>query len=382
MRLAPITMLVAASLAGGCEEQKRTRNSAGSTGLFEDGAKASAKAKVFRFSETDRFMGEARAAVREERWQDAVTASDTVIEHQPANSEAKELNQLARLELPNQQRFAELVAAADARDPAAVARHYQAIAAESRYKERATAALEQAREPFIQAQAAEVAAHVRAGRCDQARRAVQMTTSLFPEARARLDGIAGCRQARGAESEPASVARAEPPPAKPEPPAAKTEPPPAPEPTRVAAAAPSPSSAPAQVIAMPATPPPPRPAITEPVATAPAPAAPAPAPKSLRFVPLSELETLRTAGDRTPALPTEARMRAQHEGIERLTITVKLCVNEKGETILANVMKGSQYPGANDAVLGAIRKWRFRPYRSGGTATSVCSAAVLNYKID
>jgi len=190
-------------LGAGCEKRGRTRNSSASA-LFEEGAVATTS--VYRFTSVDRSLEDARKAVKEERWADAVAASAALLEKQPGNVEAEAMNAQARLEGPMQARFNDLEKAANGGDVAAAVRHYHALDAASLYRERAKPTLEKLEPAFVEDQLAQTRALNRAGRCDEARRVAKKTAEWFPDARDRLeDAAAGCR---GAKPE---LARAEPP---------------------------------------------------------------------------------------------------------------------------------------------------------------------------
>ncbi len=385
-----LALALATALLGGCEKRTRTRNSSGSDDLFAESV--AKRTNIYRFVGVEQSLTDARKAVQEERWDEALAATDALLKQQPANTEAKQINVQARLEIPNQTRFAELNKAAAANEVAAVMRHYRALADESIYKVKAQPVFDQLKEPFLENQLADARALVRAGRCDDARRIARVTGEWFPDARPRLeDASTGCRPARGADRDPtpqAEVARNDKSDEK-EAAAPTIAPTPAPALAAVATSAEvarpttGGDSAPAETRTLAASLPAasaqmaPRPAVDEPPPSVPSakPAAPA------RNIPMTDLEALRISGDKSPSLPAGAKMIARRDGVKRITMALKLCVSDRGVPTSVSYVKSSDYADANERVMAEIRKWRFRPYLSAGQAVPVCTATLLHYEI-
>ena len=131
-----LALALATVALAGCEKRERTKNSSGSSGLFEEGTQATTN--VYRFVGVEQSLTDARKAVTEERWDQALAATDALLKLQPNNVEAKAINTQARLEMPNLTRWNELQKAASQNEVAAVIRQYRAIADTSMYKARAT----------------------------------------------------------------------------------------------------------------------------------------------------------------------------------------------------------------------------------------------------
>jgi protein TonB len=375
--------IIVIALAGavlGCDKRSRTRNSAGSLDDSQE-SRPMASANVYRFTGVEQSLSDARRAVAEERWDEAIAATDALLKQQPGNTEAQSINHQARLEAPNQLHYADFMKAAGAAEVAAAMKQYRQIAEGSLYRDKARIAYEKLRTSYVDAQESEARAYVRAGRCDEARRAVRVTSDWFPEMRARMDEAAsGCRPARG-ESEsrtaalekgiereekpvptPMAAAVATPTPIAPAPVTVASEPKPAPEPPKALAAAPSvPPPAPARSL------------VAEP------PAAPSAPPRN---VPIAEMEAYRVAGDKMPKLPAGANMIAHRDGVKRMMVGVKLCVSETGAPTSATLVKASDYADANERILAEVKRWRFRPYLYNGQPIPVCTATLLNYQIE
>jgi hypothetical protein len=390
MRISNVTRLTAvAAIAlvalSGCEKRSRGKNSSASAGLIDEGTVATTN--VYRFVGAEQSLSDARKAAAEERWGDAIAATDALLAQQPGNAEAKSLNAQARSELPNAQRWSEFEKAVKANDIAVAIRHYRQLPEASVYREKGRPTFEKIGASFVENQIADARAFNRAGRCDDARRVARTTGDWFPDAKGRLDeAAAGCRPAKGAPPAPepaAEVVKLEE--------KDKVSPPIAMAPIATAQAVPMAAEAPRQTASDVAKPGPertlaaalPTAGTARVTAAAPPPAAPeAPAAAPLaRNIPIAELEPLRTAGDKDPSLPAGAKMIARRDGVKRITVAVKLCVSDKGVPTSVNFVKSSDYGDANEKILSDIRKWRFRPYKLNGAPTPVCTAVLLHYQI-
>jgi len=366
----------------GCD--KRAHKSSGGSLLDTDQAAPMGTTNVYRFVGVEQSLADARKAVLEERWEEAIAASDALLREQPGNTEAQSIRNQARLELPNQQHYNDFMKAASANEVAVAVKNLRLIAEGSLYRDKARVTYEKLRQSFLDSQETEARALARAGRCDEARRAVRVASEWFPDSKGRMDDVAvGCRPARGEEvankekekekdkekereelavallpvpSAPVQVANE----------VAK----PTPEPPRAAMAAPAPAQ---KTMVSAAAPPAPNPPLLGPP---PAVAAPP------RNVQATELEKLRVAGEISPQLPAGARMIAHRDGVKRVAAALKYCVSEAGVPTAVTLVKATDYNDANEKILGEVRRWRFRPYVMNGAPTAVCTATLLNYQIE
>jgi TonB family protein len=380
-----VTVVLIASLlsfAAACEKKSRTRNSGGSGSLTE-GEVASA-VPVYQFVSTEQTMTDARRAVAAEKWAEAGAAAEALLKEWPANAEAKSIAEQARLEAPNAQSYQVFAKATAANDTIGMAKAWRNIGDTSLYKERARPALDKAKATYVASQENDARNMARAGRCDDARRVVRVTAEYFPDVKGRLDDIsAGCRPAREDKSERTEVASID----KRSEDRTDTAPlaaaqRPAPEPTTTSAgvrtADPQRTSA--------AVEPPPKaapPAAMPP--TAPAAAAPPPVVRPaglVKKIPPGDLEGLRVAGDRTPSLPGNIKAIARRDGVKQILVAAEVCVGTDGRVSSAKLLKASDYDEANEAILGAIRQWKFRPYLLDGEPNAVCSGIVLPYAVE
>lgn len=397
--------ILALTAVTGCEKRTRTKNSSSGSALFEE--QASTATNVYRFAGVEQSLTDARNAVKEENWAQAVAATDALLKQQPNNTEARALNTQAKLEGPMLVKFTELNKAVAANEVGVAMRHFKGLSDASMYHERAQALMDKMKTTVIENQLTDARAHNRAGRCDEARRVARVTTDWYPDARDRLEeAVAGCRPVKTtttASVTPSSsneTARSEEPPAKPaavamaatvpsapiglaapekereKAPEPKTGEPPASKPAAAAfgdrtLAAALPAAAPSTVRTLPSAPP-----------VAPKPeAAPTLVPTAPKIVPAAELETLRLAGDREPSLPAGAKMIMKRDNVKKISVAVKVCVSEQGSTTSVKLVKSSDYGDANEKILSDIRKWRFRPYMSNGVAIPVCTATLLTYQL-
>src|SRR5215813_12782468 len=127
--------------SSGCDKRSPTHNSAGSLTESTE-SRPMGTAAVYRFTGVEQSLADARRAIQEERWDDAVAATDALLRQQPANSEAQSMNHQARLEAPNQQHFADFMKAANAGEVAVAMKHFKQIAEGSLYRDKARIAYE------------------------------------------------------------------------------------------------------------------------------------------------------------------------------------------------------------------------------------------------
>lgn len=81
---------------------------------------------------------------------------------------------------------------------------------------------------------------------------------------------------------------------------------------------------------------------------------------------------MRLAVSKTPVTPPSMERLSIHG-----TVTLQVCVNSKGKVFSATVVDG--HPMARQAVLEAVEKWRFQPYRRHGRAKDVFSRLTVDY---
>jgi protein TonB len=362
----------------GCDRRGRARSTSGSLGEGDTPAPMGST-NIYRFAGVEQSLADARKAVQEERWDQAIAATDALLREQPNNNEARSLNHQARLELPNQQHYIEFIRAAGANEVATAMKQYRLIAEGSLYRDKARLPLEKLRAAYVDNQENEANALSRAGRCDDVRRVVRVTTEWFPDSRGRLDdAVASCRPApagvKTAELtlpkrvgfkdavEPVALALPQPPaPAQAQPQEEKKEPVKAPEPEKLARTE----------TASIAAPPP-----------APLAAAPAPAPTKPQLVPLTAIESQMIGGEKEIHLPPAILQVMSKKGIKQTTMVVKLCINASGAATSVDIAKSCGYAEADRNVVDRMHEWKFHPYMVNGQAVPVCAVKMFRYIIE
>src|SRR5262249_39882921 len=371
-RKLPLLLMAALLLFVACEKKSRTRNSGGSGSLTE--GDVSSAVPVYTFVSAEQTLADARRAAAAEKWLEAAAAAEALLKEAPAHAEAKAIAEQARLEAPNQQSYQAFAKAAAANDNVGVAKAWRNIAEASLYKEKARPAYEKAKATYVASQENDARNLAKVGRCDDARRIVRVTGEYFPDVKGQIDDVvAGCRPAKEDKPERTEVAsidkRSE---DRADTPVAGSKP--AIEPTPTAAAI-RPGEAP-KVLA----------SVEPPIAVPTAPAAATPPlgrpSGSVKKIPPGDLEALRISGDKSPALPGNIKAIARRDGVKRILLAVEVCVGVEGQVSSAKMLKSSDYDEANDAVLAAIRKWRFRPYLTDGAPNAVCTGIVLPYAVE
>jgi TonB family protein len=392
-----LSIALAGVAIAGCDRRDRARGSSTSLREAEAPAAMGTATNVYRFVGVEQALGEARRAVQEERWADAVAATDELLRQQPQNSEAQSLNHQAKLELPNLAHYQTFTRAAQANEVAAALKAYHQINEGSVYREKGRVPLEKLRASYLDGEEASARALTREGRCDDARRLARVGAEWFPDARGRLDDVvAGCKPAP--TPAPVTVAKVTtPPPTSTRPavietaqpatralePATRT-PPSAVVATLPATTAPHPTTPTVQRTAV---------ASTAPAAPTPAPAAPTPAPAAptptpapaavaAQTVPMSSIENQMIAGDKEIHLPPAAIQALSQKGQHQTILMAKLCVNTSGAVSSVDVTKSSGSADADRSVADKIHEWRFKPYLLNGQAVPVCTVKMFRYIIE
>ena len=83
-------------------------------------------------------------------------------------------------------------------------------------------------------------------------------------------------------------------------------------------------------------------------------------------------EMMRLAVEKAPLIPPLMERLSIHG-----TVTLEVCVNTRGRVFSATVVEG--HPMAYQAALDAVRKWRFRPYKSDGHSADVVGYLRMEY---
>src|SRR5215831_714222 len=99
--VAAVVVLIAGGLVA-CDQ--RTRKNSGPM-LENENAPPMGATNVYRFVGIEQSLSDARRAVQEEHWDQAIAAAEALLREQPGNSEAMSLRNQARLELPNLQHY-------------------------------------------------------------------------------------------------------------------------------------------------------------------------------------------------------------------------------------------------------------------------------------
>jgi TonB family protein len=103
-------------------------------------------------------------------------------------------------------------------------------------------------------------------------------------------------------------------------------------------------------------------------------------PQSMMVSP-AVLRGLRIAGDTQPRPSTTTQNQMRFDGIDRATAAVQVCVATSGGVASAVMMKSTNYPDYDAAILAAVRDWRYQPYAVNGTPIRACSTVTFIYSI-
>jgi TonB family protein len=104
-------------------------------------------------------------------------------------------------------------------------------------------------------------------------------------------------------------------------------------------------------------------------------------PPTETLVPPTVLKGLRIEGE-TQIHPSDVvKTQMLHEGHARSTSVFKACIGSSGEVTRVSMLKSSGYSEYDQALVAALRGWRYRPYQIGGAAVPVCGIVTFVYEI-
>ncbi len=101
--------------------------------------------------------------------------------------------------------------------------------------------------------------------------------------------------------------------------------------------------------------------------------------KAPQLVAPKVVEGLRIAGDPQIHPPDPVRIAMSRDGKQRVTGTVKLCLDARGAVSSATVLASTGYPAYDGKLTSGVRTWRYRPYQIGGQAVPVCATVTFVY---
>ena len=90
---------------------------------------------------------------------------------------------------------------------------------------------------------------------------------------------------------------------------------------------------------------------------------------------------LRISGDTQihPSASTQNRM--TRDGQSKVVGSVQVCISTDGSIASASTLKPTKYDDYDQALLAAVRGWRYRPYTVNGAAVKACSLVTFVYSI-
>jgi TonB family protein len=134
----------------------------------------------------------------------------------------------------------------------------------------------------------------------------------------------------------------------------------------------------------PAAPPPPTTVLSSDAERAP-PAAPAPEPPKaapvVYTIPRQLLASLRTEGETEIHPPHAVRDEMLRSRSHKVIAEVKVCLATDGAISSVGLAQSTGYPAYDEVLVGAVRRWRYRPYRVNGTPTAACGFVMFHYEI-
>lgn len=99
------------------------------------------------------------------------------------------------------------------------------------------------------------------------------------------------------------------------------------------------------------------------------------------IVPPSVARGLRISGNEQIHPPESVRVEMLHQGKESVQATVQVCVGPRGTVDQLRMMKSTGFQAYDDTLLREMRAWRYRPYLVDGQPATMCSVAVVIYRM-
>jgi TonB family protein len=95
----------------------------------------------------------------------------------------------------------------------------------------------------------------------------------------------------------------------------------------------------------------------------------------------SVMTALRIFGDTQIRPSSSTQNRMSRDGESQVIGSVQLCISTDGSIASASTVKRTKYDDYDDALLSAVRSWRYRPYAVNGVAVKACSLVTFVYTI-
>ncbi|HWU88624.1 MAG TPA: TonB family protein [Kofleriaceae bacterium] len=105
-----------------------------------------------------------------------------------------------------------------------------------------------------------------------------------------------------------------------------------------------------------------------------------PPPKPVLVAP-QILKGLRTSGETAIHPPRDVYNQMARDGEYKTGAVLKVCITTTGAISSVAVAKSTGYPAYDEALVGAARRWAYRPYTVDGRPVPVCSAVTFLYQM-
>lgn len=110
------------------------------------------------------------------------------------------------------------------------------------------------------------------------------------------------------------------------------------------------------------------------------PTMPKPEPRAApKIIPAELLDGKRIAGDEQILPPDAVRVLMLRHDKRQVQGTIKMCLDNTGQVESLALLVSTGYAAYDDALLSAMRSWRYEPYRVNGDVIPVCSAITFVY---
>jgi len=118
-----------------------------------------------------------------------------------------------------------------------------------------------------------------------------------------------------------------------------------------------------------------------PPAPPPLPEIPRPKEPEIHSVAPQILKGLRVSGETAIHPPRDVFEQMHRSGDRRTSAAILLCLAADGSVSSVTLKRSTRYAGYDEAILGAARRWRYRPYTVNGRPAPACGMVTFLYEI-
>jgi protein TonB len=120
---------------------------------------------------------------------------------------------------------------------------------------------------------------------------------------------------------------------------------------------------------------------TKPLPVPPLPDPPRPPPVKVHAVTPRILRALRTSGKTAIHPPRDVFQQMHRAGDLKTSASILVCLAADGAVSSVTLTRSTRYPAYDEAITGAARRWRYKPYTVNGTPVPACGMVTFVYEM-